>query len=783
MRLLNTSLKSIDAMTGAFLVQLLLSLLLTCYTFYHASVLADDEPNKQSKGEWVVDPANPGPSLPPVGRSLFDFLITSETEDGSRVYDIPFPYEKLIEKLEWQLRKTTPEMPAVKQVLIPLGRSLARNIARPDFFRYPRVVAAVDSPPASNKIRADVQYQDRLYIGYGEKANLLEVISYNEAAGRFEFQIVTNYKEGGEFKVFYANREVCTACHQNGALIFSRQQWDETNANPKIAALLKQQQRSYFGIPIERGVDIPNAIDDATNRANYFALYQKLWQQGCAALNTPQNANENENTGEPGAQQAIHCRADILRYVLQYRLSGDAEYDHNNEYYTQQFQQGLLQNFSRIWPEGLLIPDPDIPNRDPLLMFAKNSRLTEVGEQFTSDASQVLNTMLENNDVPSEFEPLNPRPPLMTWKPSPENIDTFIRGLSGFLTLNDVETLDQHLKLKARIKNHVKAHHDLSCKVTQDQTELGKQRIKFNCITNENNNDPTIKIKGRFYSDKGEFLTGKISRLEYSDAHYLDLTLDTHQILNTTSERSASFRVGNGKLNARLPNGNAIGKLVLHWPAQVASSDEADASAELNILDDFNFIDSAIKAMEDEAMHSDTAALSDKPFRRASIMAALSKQLILPGNDWCCVDDSGMPAAELDKPGATETVMTQAAKPELAPFYRYCSLCHRTNQVMPPNFLQGELTEVEGKLSHCAERIFYRLSMWQFDEAQRGKSPMPPFTALEGLGMTYERWKTSDELSHLKHYVADILQQQTGKTPDINEFMNRGFDNLRSCLP
>ena len=773
MRLLNTTTSTRMGFAGA--------LFCLCSLLSSSGIAQDSNSDQAIHGVWVVDPAQPGPSLPPTGRSLFDFLITDQLSDGTREYDIPFPYDRLIERLERQLRSTTPDMPAVKQVLFPLGRSLARNIARPDFFRFPRVVAAVDSPPAKTRSLADILYKDRLYIGYGEKANLLEVISYNEAAGRFEFQIVTDYKEGGDFKVFYANREVCSACHQNGALIFSRQQWDETNANPKIAALLKQQKRDYFGIPIERGVDIPNAIDDATNRANYFSLYQRLWQQGCSTNTDADDETQKADSADP--QQDIQCRANILRYVLQYRLSGDAHFDNDNEYFKTKFLPGFTTNIQHRWPEGLLIPDPDIPNRDPLLMLSKNDQLTAVGDTFTSDASQVLNTMLKNNDVPSEFEPLNPRPALMTWQANPENINAFIRGLSDFLSINDIEALDQHLKLKAKIKNHVKSINELVCQAQQSKTEEGSTRVKFTCHSVVAETGPVIDIKGRFYVNKDDFLEGKLSQLDYAGAHYIDLKIDTNQILSSSSKHSASFDLMNGNLNLRLPNGNAVGKFILQWPASTASSDTLEASGQLNVLDDFSFIDTAINAMENDTLQHNGDALSDKPFRRVSIMSALSKSLILPGGDWCCLDDSGMPEAALDKPGNSETVVVQAAKPELSPFYRYCSLCHRTNQPMPPNFLQGDLTQVENNISHCAERIFFRLSMWQYDESQRSKSPMPPFTALEGLGLTYERWKTSDELTQLKHYIADVLTQQTGQAPDINAFIARGFDNLRTCLP
>ena len=173
---------------------------------------------------------------------------------------------------------------ASKAVLIPLGRSLQRTSAAPEFFAYPRAVVAADAEPAGT---GDPYLKDRLYLGYQEKANLLEVISYNEDAGRFEFQVVTDYRAGGMPKVAYANRTLCVACHQNAAPIFSRPVWDETNANPRVAALLASERKDFYGIPLDRGVDVPNAIDDATLRANRFAVHQLLWNEGCGGNDEP----------------------------------------------------------------------------------------------------------------------------------------------------------------------------------------------------------------------------------------------------------------------------------------------------------------------------------------------------------------------------------------------------------------------------------------------------------------------------------------------------------------
>jgi hypothetical protein len=234
---------------------------------------------------WAIDPAVPGPSMPPVGRSLFDFVAAG---------GVPFPFEALLRKIESDTGCAPDE--CIKPVLIPLGRSLQRTVAVPDFFAFPRVVIAVTGEGAGRMFA-----RDRLYLGYQEKANLIEVISYNEAAARFEFQIVRDYRAGGTPRLVYAKRDVCTACHQNHAPIFSRPVWDETNANPTIAARLSAVQKRFHGIPVQRGVDIPNAIDDATDRANRIAVTQRIWREACDA----------------------DCRPAALTAALQYRLSGE----------------------------------------------------------------------------------------------------------------------------------------------------------------------------------------------------------------------------------------------------------------------------------------------------------------------------------------------------------------------------------------------------------------------------------------------------------------------------
>src|SRR3546814_3484406 len=48
-----------------------------------------------------------------------------------------------------------------------------------------------------------------------------------------------------------------------------------------IAAKLAEHRDSFSGVPVDRGVDIPNAIDTATDHANMLGVWQKLWHDGC----------------------------------------------------------------------------------------------------------------------------------------------------------------------------------------------------------------------------------------------------------------------------------------------------------------------------------------------------------------------------------------------------------------------------------------------------------------------------------------------------------------------
>src|SRR3546814_10225340 len=89
--------------------------------------------------DWSSDVCSSdlGSDKPPAGRSLFDFVATHE-QDGERVYDIPFPFEALLQRINARAGCDSGN-DCLRVVLIPLGRSLQRLAAAPDFFAHPRI--------------------------------------------------------------------------------------------------------------------------------------------------------------------------------------------------------------------------------------------------------------------------------------------------------------------------------------------------------------------------------------------------------------------------------------------------------------------------------------------------------------------------------------------------------------------------------------------------------------------------------------------------------------------
>ena len=114
----------------------------------------------------------PETDLPPENtRSLFDHLIV---QNGGIV---PYPYSKLLAMLKEQNPAGTEPI----SLLIPNGRSLLKGQADN---AHPRIVSTADFEVSNSGANIGFAPRGQLFLGFVENANEIEVVSYNEAAGR-----------------------------------------------------------------------------------------------------------------------------------------------------------------------------------------------------------------------------------------------------------------------------------------------------------------------------------------------------------------------------------------------------------------------------------------------------------------------------------------------------------------------------------------------------------------------------------------------------------------------
>ncbi len=669
----------------------------------------------------------PGQSLPPAGRSVFDRLLEVDARGEPQV---PFPFPALLQRIA---RELDPEAPSagLSVVLIPLGRSLQRHAAGDvEAFRYPRVVAAVTGEPPAHAPPGHPYLRDRLYVAYHEKAAALEVISYNETAGRFEFQLVNDYRAGGRAEVGYANRALCLACHQNAAPIFSRQSWDETSASPPVAARLAATGLPYYGLPWRHGVDVPDAIDAATLRANQLAAAQMLWREGCASATRA---------------AAVGCRAEALRLALRYRLGG--ERDHalglalDAPAVRPRLVEPLLANWQRRWPDGLPIPDPQLPNRQPFAGI-------EGGLQPPADAE-----LGRYADIAAAFDPLALRAPLETWHGrSAADLGRFVHALSSFFSRADIRQLDRQFALAPApsFRRIV-----LDC---AERKAASGQRLDLDC---EGADDS--RLLARLAVRGGGIAGGTIDRLILPGRDNIGaVVLDAAEPAGPGDGPTLAFRLHRDGASIRSASGEAIRSLALARGA-------TGSSATLALADDLGPLDDAIEALERTTLAGDGDALDDAPLRRSASLAPILAHLGLAATGTV---SPPLAPARLADPGDTRAAPWPT---ELQTFLRHCSQCHAAATAFPPGFLRGDDARIRANLAGCAERMIYRLAMNGLPPQARPKTPMPPPAAAHAASFVQ-----SDDLPAMRGELERMLAASGDSAAAV---LDRPYATLAPCTP
>jgi len=686
-------------------------------------------------------------SLPPVGRSLFDFLVTT-TEGERKVQRVPFPFAELLRHVGEQLEagKET----GIRSVLIPFGRSLQRNAAADEFVKYPRVVAAVVGEPATKQDGAGMLLKDRLYFGYHEKAAELEIISYNEAAGRFEFQVVKDYRAGGQRRLLYANRRMCLTCHQNQGPIFSRPPWDETNANPTLQQLLRAQRKEYYGVAVNLGADTPDAIDRATDRANLFHTVQRLWREGCE--------------GPAGAQRSVRCRAEAFAAALKYRLTGDRQFDRQAAGYREALLPVLTESWRDRWPQGIAVPSPDLPNRDPLAALKE--------PQLANPRPAALRKAAE---IERDVDPLLRREPIdLRFGARREDIEHFVRNLAEFVAAADIAALDRWLEAEHERAQRKAQVVRVPCQVIERARGMRPAQVEFGCVAPQGTS-PDVVLAGWLEREGGRVVSGAFHRFTPSRGGVRDVPVLPAEIARTPDASEVAIDLKPGGLKLRIADGSAVARMTLRWRAPPHAGAVALVAGEADVWlqRDFEPVVDAIGAMVQESLDGRSDAFAALPFRRAAVMPALFAKLGLPRRDWCCIDAGGMPA-----PVALDKGRSESAAESLRPFYRACAACHGAREASPPGFLYGGGARAARSIDGCAERILFRLGMWSLPEDARPKTPMPPHTAVAAASLTDVL-----QVRELREYVAQRLRTKTGASVTEAELLARRYETLPRCAP
>jgi hypothetical protein len=652
-----------------------------------------------SSAQWAVDPLTPGPDVPEQGRSAFAAIMTSN--DG-RV-NIPFPFTALLAKLRLAVGSPITEPgetnAGVVGVLIPRGRSLQRSQTS---FEAPRVVVAVTGETAQGGASPGTQLQNRLYLGYSEQARSIEVISYNEAAGRFEFQTVQNYGPEKQPMLGYASRQLCLQCHQNQGPIFSEAGWLESNANASVAAEIEkrihvqnsssqknQSERKsnafYQGLSIRTTDDAPAAIDQAIGEANLFAAYQKIWRDVCGST-----------------QQPTVCRQFLLQMALRQGLTKQVVYRSDLE--RKQLRE-IVDIWLAKWPRGLKIPGHHIPNRDPF-----------------------RDVQLQDS-IPEEFAPTKNREPEAIWQLTQKDsfdLESAFAGLGAFVTRADRHMLDQTLFSLGESSPGRKLFAD--CTMIHDTADL----LKISCVgtpTQDLQQKPTLvlhlsyNLKNRkiatmvLGTDENAESCAILSEAERSNPRYCKAT-GTATFSQTSLGSFLNiepFETTEG-LHFRLPNGDAVQRLEISW------KDSAMGHLQMSVLNDFEILNSALS--------KNGNLFADQPFGREKLLRELNSAI---GFDFTSQSNANFiahvsaPSLGSPQPPVLEKSAVNFGEPALNALVSSCRSCHEGHSGNPAGWLRaGTKAELEAQILNCGERIYYRLSRWEGARSKDQVQEMPP---------------------------------------------------------
>jgi hypothetical protein len=212
------------------------------------------------------------------------------------------------------------------------------------------------------------------FIGHAPASNELEVITWNPAARRYDFLLVTDYKQGGTPKVQNADTSVCLACHQHGGPIFPRNGWSEAGINTTNDFVQKIELGPKVpGIPLH-GIDNAELIDSLVRAANDTLQANRACMSGCG--------------------NDLKCREALLLGTVA------RPYLATNAVEKRKLAQTIANQAQSTWPKDeFTYPSDVLPNRDPAEDPEHHGTVTHVQIKDLQKFEQFFGLAAPSNDI------------------------------------------------------------------------------------------------------------------------------------------------------------------------------------------------------------------------------------------------------------------------------------------------------------------------------------------------------------------------------------------------
>lgn len=251
---------------------------------------------------------------------------------------VPIPIREFKNHLQTLISKSQNSYsPQLFHTMVPMGRSLQ---APSTDFAHPRILFAFSPSPDSAGSRQDYQdLVDRIFVSYSELQNKLEIISWNNFEGRFNFEEVRNYIPGpGQEQEFiretqvvangFTVRQMCMTCHQSGGPIYADKPWSESSSSfgshggekspivKKIEAALNSNL--YLGLEVD--------LKDSNGKRPLIGgkIHAVVKSAHSSLLNARRVAGQ-------GCGQSHRCQQAFLKSVIQ--LAKDGYYDDSENHF------------------------------------------------------------------------------------------------------------------------------------------------------------------------------------------------------------------------------------------------------------------------------------------------------------------------------------------------------------------------------------------------------------------------------------------------------------------